>query len=89
MADHCLSNGDGLIEAIQGLKLLISIIAQDVVVLLVVHCFLFNLSLIIFGSGTTVWANFHSLQRWRGKAASGSSWVAASRWRYSDLGGGE
>lgn len=59
--DHCLSNGDGLIEVIQGLELLISIIAQDVVVLIVVHCFLFNLSLIIFGSGTTVWANFHTV----------------------------
>ena len=41
--DHGLSNGDGPVEVTQGLELLISVIAQDVILFDGVQCLLFTL----------------------------------------------
>lgn len=52
--DHGLSNGDGPIEVTQGLELLVSVIAQDVILLDGVQCLLLTLQF----DNVWVWDHF-------------------------------
>lgn len=52
--DHGLSNGDGPVEVTQGLELLVSVIAQDVILLDGVQCLLLPLQL----DNVWVWDHF-------------------------------